>query len=363
MWALRQASSFDKLFLKGFKICFIFFLVTHFPHLCNLVLKSFFQIAGTVGATKNLTHIIFNPALLWQYGYDPGVNLLKMATESSGIGLPFLELVLGFGILFTFALLIIQIIVQILSFYFISFAAIIALPFGVFTFGSDMLNQALTNVLKAGVRVMVVIIITGIAANIWNLYGIVKITPESNLNPILGLLFSGLLFLSLLRYLPKITASTIGNLFIQQPSAAKSPDINVSAINKTNTASDPYHTSIASTNGANNTQTANVATRTTASMSAIDIKNSSLNSRTSSPHITVKTLDSQLAKTTKDNHSLTLEKHWPLKSKEEIELIKTALFETFIKQMHSQKTEKSLNKKTDTENWRTPHDTDDPTIK
>jgi len=359
MWALKQESSFDQLFLKGFKICLIFFLVTNFPYLCKLIIESFAQIGGMVGTTNNLTDIIFNPASLWQYGYDPGISLLKIATQSSGVGLPILELVLGLSILLTFTLFIIQIILQILGFYFISFTALITLPLGVFTPNADMLTQALTNVLKAGVRVMVIIMITGVAVSVWNLYGVIKITQDSNLNQILGLLFSGILFLCLAKYIPKVAANTIGRIFMQELPTSKN-QTNISMSSRAGTGVVVTDGSKASAfsmaNHPNNMQASTAVTSlATTSTPSVAVTTSMASRNTPHVNITSKTLRNQLIGKSADSQTMAEQKHLLIVSEKQIENIKKALLQALEKQIHPRDDTNTPHKEFDDENWRTSH--------
>jgi P-type conjugative transfer protein TrbL len=354
MWALQKKSSFDQLFLKGLKICFIFFIVTNFPYLCKVILESFAQMGGIVGATKNLTDIIFNPALLWKYGYDPGVNLLKIATESYGIGLPLLYLVLGLSVLLTFGLFIIQIILQILGFYFISFTALIALPLGVFTPTADMFTQALTNVLKAGVRVMVIIIITGIAVSIWNLYDTVKITQDTSLNPILGLLFSGLLFLYLARYLPRMAANTIGRIFMREPQSVQHEN-NVSVPSSAGAGhmTDGSTTLAAAAMGhPNDSQASTMAASLTNGSAAPSVSVTTSTSHRAPLNITSKALRNQLMERQTASSVMDEQKQLLIVSEKQLEHIRKALVETLKQQADNVNT---TNEEFDDENWRTTH--------
>jgi len=354
MWALQKRSSFDQLFLKGLKICFIFFIVTNFPYLCKVIFESFAQMCGLVGATKNLADIIFNPALLWQYGYDPGVSLLKIATESYGVGLPLLYLVLGLSILLTFGLFIIQIVLQILGFYFVSFTALITLPLGVFTPTVDMFAQALTNVLKAGVRVMVIIMITGIAVSIWNLYDVVKITPESNLNQILGLLFSGLLFLYLARYLPRMAANTIGRIFMRELDAVKhDSSVSVSSGGGGINVKDGSTTLAAATGQSSNIQASTTAASLT-NGGAPSVSVSTSTSHRSTPHsnITSKALRNQLAQRQTASSATDEQKQLLIVSEKQLEQIKKTLVKALKQQTNNVN---DSHKEFDDENWRTTH--------
>ena len=116
------------LFFKIIKIGMIFFIIQNYSWLLGTILESFAQLAGVVINEVSISEYVFNPAKIWQYGYDAGVNLLKLATENDGFGSAMILTTLGMGILLVFGLLGIQMVVQIIGFYVVSFGALILLP-------------------------------------------------------------------------------------------------------------------------------------------------------------------------------------------------------------------------------------------
>ena len=126
VWALQSSAGWGKFFFKIIKIGLIFFVIQNYSWLLGTVLESFAQLAGTVINDGTIAEYIFNPAKIWQYGYDVGVNLLQLATNTQVFGLSMLQIILGMGILFVFGLLGIQMIIQIVSFYVVSFGVLIS---------------------------------------------------------------------------------------------------------------------------------------------------------------------------------------------------------------------------------------------
>jgi len=217
-WAIRRDMIWGQVFFKIIKIGLIFFIIQNYVSLLDVILKSFAQLGGIVANTSHLSHVIFNPAKIWQYGYDIGLGLLKTAAVSSSIGLAIIMTTLGLGMLFVFGLLGIQIILQIVAFYLVSFTALIFLPFGVFNPTARMFDTAVQSVLKAGVRLMILILVIGMAVTIWknfDLSGLVPPYSDVNINQPLGLFFTALLFLYLAIRLPKMVASVVGQITSQ----------------------------------------------------------------------------------------------------------------------------------------------------
>ncbi|MGD9153314.1 MAG: type IV secretion system protein [Gammaproteobacteria bacterium] len=214
LYAFGQNSSWDELFFKVIKIGLIFFLIQNYAWLLSEIINSFAQIGGLVADTHNLSKYIFNPALIWQVGYNVGLGLLQIATTSNTFGLVILLSTLGFGILLVFGLLGIQIVVQLAGFYLVSLISLIMLPLGIFKPSADMFDRSVQAVLKAGVRVAVLIMVIGSVIATWNSFNLTDPNISYNINKILGLFFTSLLFLYLAIKLPAYAANAIGSFKI-----------------------------------------------------------------------------------------------------------------------------------------------------
>ena len=214
LWALSSDSSLGNAFLKLLKIGLIFFILKEYTHLLNVLFKSFVHIAGDVGNETAEKTYVNNPALFWQYAYKTGVALIQNATQSNSIGFVFTQLSLGFGILLVFGLLGIQLLIYYIGFYLVAFVALIFIPISVLSSTGGILHKSIYSILQAGIRLMVALIIAAIAVAIWQNFNLDNATTDisSTLSTTLGLLFSGLIFLALARYLPPLAADTIGSI-------------------------------------------------------------------------------------------------------------------------------------------------------
>ncbi len=231
LWALQRNLGLDKVFFKIIKIGLIFFIIGNYNLLTDVILNSFTKISGIVINDGNVKQYLFNPANIWQYGYDIGVNLLKSAASGNLLGLTMIQLCLGLGILMVFGLLGIQLIVNIVGFYFVSLGSLIMLPFGAFNPSKKMFDQAVQAILKAAMRLMVTMIIIGIAIITWDKFDLTAMENgvEFNINQPLGLFFTALLFLSLSRYVPEIMSQIVGDIssgFLDDTPMAQSTVVN-----------------------------------------------------------------------------------------------------------------------------------------
>jgi type IV secretory pathway TrbL component len=193
--------------------------------LLDVIVRSFAQMGGVMANTENLDKVIFNPAKIWMFGYDNGLTLLKAAAVGTGIGLSLVQVVIGMGTLLVFGLFGIQIILQLVGFYLVACIALILLPLGVFNPAAHFFEKAVQSVLQAGVRLMVLILVVGVAVTVWQSLGVLHLTTPSNINQPLGLFFTALLFLYLSIHLPKIAASMVGkfNLHTSEMATSAAP--------------------------------------------------------------------------------------------------------------------------------------------
>ncbi len=214
LWALQRDLAWEKLFFKIIKIGLIFFVISNYPWLLHTILYSFAKLAGVVINNSEVAQYIFNPAKLWQYGYNIGVHILEFAVNGTVPGVILIEVSIGLGILLVFGLLGIQMITQIVSFYVVALGSLILLPFGALTSGRGMFDKAVQAVLKSGLRLMVLIIIIGVATVTWDGFQLNDLATAKTftLNQPLGLFFTALLFLCLAIYLPKAISEAVGNL-------------------------------------------------------------------------------------------------------------------------------------------------------
>ncbi len=232
LWALGQ-SGWERFFFKVLKIGLIFFIIQNYGYLIDVVVRSLVQVGGAMAHTQNLESFIFNPAKLWQYGYNESIILLKLAAIGGNIGLPLLYILLGAGILIVFGLLGIQVVLQLTGFYLVALTALIFIPFGTFVPAQGLFDRSIQSVFKAAVRVMVIIMVIGVAITVWNGFDLTSITPDHlpttfNINQPLGLFFTGLLFSYLAIRLPSMAADAVGSISMRLTDGSGSSHVIVS---------------------------------------------------------------------------------------------------------------------------------------
>jgi len=188
IWAIRQEGALGSFVLKILKLGVLFFLITQFPMLLQALIDGFtkagYGIAGTDGSLD-----LFNPAHLWNYGFDASMNLMKLSMQAVGtnMALSNIYLFLGGGILFLFALIGAQIILVVTAFYIVSLLALLLLPLGVFFASKNFFERAIESVFRAGARVFALVIVLGIGESIWSQFDLSALsTAAANLSGQLG---------------------------------------------------------------------------------------------------------------------------------------------------------------------------------
>ena len=250
IWAMRAENVFMEFIFKVIKLTVIFSVISYLPAIAAALLDNVTYIANNIYKTSNATKLILNPGYIWQYGFDASIGLLKAAaagastasttsTAAASGGISTLYYLLGFGSLFLFCLIGAQIIVIMCGFYLVSLAALFLIPFGALTVMKDFFHQAVTNLIKLAVKVMVLVIIMSVAIKIWSQFDLKSFSSTTRIDQPLGLFFSTLVICILVYSLPKLVANTVGhvgadifnNLAPPQPSLSvttSAPSISVS---------------------------------------------------------------------------------------------------------------------------------------
>jgi type IV secretion system protein TrbL len=213
VWAVRQEELFGAFIFKVIKLGMIFFLISEYPYLLQVIIDGFTQIAFQITPTGS-EKLIFNPAMIWKYGFDHGIQMMTIAVQygTTNMAMSNLFLCLGFGSILIFALIGVQIIVAVVGFYIVSLVALLLIPFGSFVGTQSFLSRALQGVLKAGVRVFVVILLIGIAASVWSALPTDAITMTTTFDKPLSLFLSALVVLILVWKLPEMAVQLVGEI-------------------------------------------------------------------------------------------------------------------------------------------------------
>jgi P-type conjugative transfer protein TrbL len=240
IWALRQQEMLGTFLLKIVKLGFIFFIISHYRDLLSILVGGFAQIS--VGATSpKIATILFNPDKIWAFGFDSSISLLQLAVQygSTNVGITMIYLVLGFGLLFMFALIAAQVLILVISFYILSLLALLLLPFGTLTFTQNLSYRSLQGVIQAGARIFAFVLVLGIGIGILTGLHATAFSQSTTIDQPLGLFFATFIITMLCFIMPIYAGRVIGSfgesLWAQSASTSVSvtttaPTINVSPL-------------------------------------------------------------------------------------------------------------------------------------
>ncbi|MCD6048372.1 MAG: conjugal transfer protein TrbL [Gammaproteobacteria bacterium] len=226
-WMLYQNQVAERLFFQILKIGLILFLVENYNSILNAILSSSIQLGQKLGQGES-AHVLLNPGLVWEYGYNFAVSLLQSAATAEGFAFPMILLCLGFGILLVVGIFGIQILLQLAAFYLVAAISLIFLPLSVFSPLKDFFSRSMQSILQASIRLMVQMLIVSAALGLWAGMRLQSFTPAMNINVPLGFLFSGMLFVFASAYLPKLAERVVG-MFRWEATAASNAQVSSAA--------------------------------------------------------------------------------------------------------------------------------------
>ena len=211
VWIIKQDEGVAVLLIKFIKIGFFFVLIQYFPALLQMVLEIFIKV-GYIIAPEKSQALLFSPGKLWTIGFKAGVSMLKVSVQygTFNMGLSFLYLFLGMGILLIFAAIGAQIIISVVLFYFVAVLSLVVIPLGVLKPAQDLFNKAIQHLLRAGVRLFAVILILGVAFTLFQSLKITSISDSTSLEKPLALLFTAFVLMILVYTLPSYLAKAVG---------------------------------------------------------------------------------------------------------------------------------------------------------
>lgn len=210
LWMLQGNNAFGRLIVTVLKIGFILMVINQFNAWLSELLDSFYQISANASNVKEAFQLLEAPGQIWQYGYNSAILLLKTASNDGlSVGLSLLLTTLGLGILLVFGLIGARLVVQLAAFYVTALIALLFLPLGVLKPTADFAYRGLQSVLKSGVALLTIILVLTVAMSIWQGHAL---AADFNLNQVLGIFFSGLIFLMMTQWLPGIAASAVGHI-------------------------------------------------------------------------------------------------------------------------------------------------------
>lgn len=225
LWALRQEAAWGVFLFKLLKLGMVFLVLRYYPYLLQMLINGFTMTAFH-SSGDGVSDLFFNPGKIWQYGFDNGIAMLKLAVQygTTNDGLSTLYFALGFGSLMLFALIGAEIIVVLAGFYVVSLVALLLIPFGALTVTKNLFEKAIQGVMQMGVRMFALILVLGVGVTVWSGLNMQAITQSTTLDVLLGFFFATLVIWVLVVKVPKLAAMSVGSiggsLFSDMPNAS-----------------------------------------------------------------------------------------------------------------------------------------------
>lgn len=212
-WAVRQDELLGAFVFKLIKLGFIFFIISTYPDLLQVLINGFTQSAFKVGPDE-AARIFFNPGEIWKFGFDTGISMMKLAVVygTANMGMSMIYIILGFGSLLMFALIGAQIIFVVAGFYIIALLALLFIPLGALNIARNFMDQSVQAVLQAGARVFALILVLGVGVTLWQQLKLPPVSSDTTLEKPLGFFLLTLIIFLLAWRLPKIAERSVGVL-------------------------------------------------------------------------------------------------------------------------------------------------------
>lgn len=268
IWALKQQEMIGPFLIKIIKLGFIFFLISNYSYLLQVLIGGFVS-----GAIPNIdpktASYLFNPDKLLSFGFDNSMALLQLAVQygTTNIGVTIIYLILGFGLLMMFALIATQVLILVIGFYVLALLALLLLPFGTLSVTQNLAYQSLRGVVQMSARLFAFILILGIGISFWGNLNIPTFSQSTTIDQPLGLFFATMVITILCFIIPYFSGRAIGSF----SNNIWGSDTNTTNVNVTTPAptaiSTPGLAQVAS--ATNMASQINLATQVTANINAI----------------------------------------------------------------------------------------------
>jgi type IV secretion system protein TrbL len=211
-WGLSQDDVVVAFLTKMLWIGFFVALVSHWPWLVNLVMRSFIEV-GLKGAGGVLTVEDFsNPARIAKFGFEVVAVLAAKLQGYSGLwsimNLP-LMVIEGFvfiGVTLAFGLLAIQIFITFVEFYLVALLTVMLVPFGVFRHTAFLAEKAIGSVVAFGIKLMVLACIANLLQPVMET---LRLTAQPGINELMALLLGSWAITLLAWHAPGIAAGLL----------------------------------------------------------------------------------------------------------------------------------------------------------
>ncbi|OAJ33837.1 TrbL/VirB6 plasmid conjugal transfer protein [Piscirickettsiaceae bacterium NZ-RLO1] len=163
---------------------------------------------------KNVFKLFTKPMLIFKYGYDANISLMKVAMEYGTINsaASTLYLILGFGGLLMLSLIAVQLIFVNVGFYVTAAISLLLIPLSVFRPAGNLLSRAIEQLISAAIRILVLMFVLGTAVSVWTTVGEQIFSQDTDFTIPLGFFLITFVLTILAWRLPELAVRAIGKV-------------------------------------------------------------------------------------------------------------------------------------------------------
>ncbi|MES3027754.1 MAG: P-type conjugative transfer protein TrbL [Pseudomonadota bacterium] len=205
-----------RLIRKTLYVGFFAFLIGNFPALASIVLESFSGLGLQAAGGGLSAEDFLRPGRLAAIGITAGKPILEAAAELSGFPGIFenavqviVLLIAWLLVIVAFFIISVQVFVVLIEFKLTTLAGFVLVPFGLFGRTAFLAERVLGNVIASGVKVLVLAVIVGIGASLFDEFTTAPTWGQPTLEEVLSLALAAVTLLGLSIFGPGVAAGLV----------------------------------------------------------------------------------------------------------------------------------------------------------
>ena len=205
-----------RLIRKTLYVGFFAFLIGNFPALASIVLESFSGLGLQAAGGGLSAEDFLRPGRLAAIGITAGKPILEAAAELSGFPGIFenavqviVLLIAWLLVVVAFFIISVQVFVVLIEFKLTTLAGFVLVPFGLFGRTAFLAERVLGNVIASGVKVLVLAVIVGIGASLFDEFTTAPTWGQPTLEEVLSLALAAVTLLGLSIFGPGVAAGLV----------------------------------------------------------------------------------------------------------------------------------------------------------
>ncbi|AKP72333.1 conjugal transfer protein TrbL [Piscirickettsia salmonis] len=213
-WAIKQDEALGNALIKVLKIGFIAAILYWYTPILNYLMQFVLYLGNHAVNDKNVFKLFTKPMLVFKYGYDANISLMKVAMEYGTINsaASTLYLILGFGGLLMLSLIAVQLIFVNVGFYVTAAISLLLIPLSVFRPAGNLLSRAIEQLISAAIRILVLMFVLGTAVSVWTTIGQQTFSQDTDFTIPLGFFLITFVLTILAWRLPELAVRAIGTV-------------------------------------------------------------------------------------------------------------------------------------------------------